>query len=57
MTTPVPALALNKNPALNIVNIANPFAFSMMDRGMTPSSPLLPLSTKDLTGCDFGLVY
>jgi len=34
---------------LNMVNIANPFAFCSTDLGITPSSPLFPLSTKDLT--------
>lgn len=49
MTTPLPALAENRKPALKMVNMANPFAFSRTDRGMTPSRPLFPLSTKDLT--------
>lgn len=66
MTIPLPALAENRNPALKMVKMANPFAFSSTLRGMTymqnehmlfleefeertPSRPLLPLSTKDLT--------
>ena len=46
---PLPALAEKTKPALKIVKIAKPFAFSRMLRGITPSRPLLPLSTNDLT--------
>ena len=49
MTTPLPALAENRNPALKMVNIANPLAFCNTDLGITPSRPLFPLSTNDLT--------
>ena len=66
MTIPLPALAEKRKPALKMVKMANPFAFSSTLRGMTymqnehilflegfeertPSRPLLPLSTKDLT--------
>lgn len=49
ITTPLPARAENTKPALNIVKMANPLAFSRTDRGITPSRPLLPLSTNDLT--------
>ena len=50
ITIPLPALAENTKPALTMVKTAKPLAFSRMLRGMTPSSPLFPLSTKDLTG-------
>lgn len=46
---PLPALAEKIKPALKIVKMAKPFAFCRMLRGMTPSRPLLPLSTNDLT--------
>jgi hypothetical protein len=46
---PLPALAEKIKPALKIVKIAKPFAFCRMLRGITPSRPLLPLSTNDLT--------
>lgn len=49
MTIPVPARALNRNPALKIVKIAKPFACSRTAPGITPSRPLFELSTKDLT--------
>jgi hypothetical protein len=49
MTTPLPALAENRNPALKMVNIANPLAFCSTALGITPSRPLFPLSTNDLT--------
>lgn len=49
MTMPLPARAENTKPALNMVKIAKPLAFSRMDLGMTPSRPLLVPSTKDLT--------
>lgn len=50
MTTPLPALAENTNPAFATVNIAKPLAFWSTLRGMTPSSPLLRPSTNDWTG-------
>lgn len=50
ITMPLPARAEKTKPALTIVKMAKPLAFSRMLRGMTPSSPLFPLSTKDLTG-------
>jgi hypothetical protein len=46
---PLPALAEKIKPALKIVKMAKPFAFCRMLRGITPSRPLLPLSTNDLT--------
>lgn len=50
---PLPALAEKTKPALNIVKMAKPLAFSKMLRGITPSRPLLPLSTNDLTVREF----
>ena len=35
ITTPLPALAENRKPALKMVKMANPFAFSSTVRGMT----------------------
>ncbi len=35
ITTPLPALAEKRNPALKMVKMANPFAFSSTVRGMT----------------------
>lgn len=49
MTIPLPARAESTKPALMIVKMAKPLASSRIVRGMTPSSPLLPLSTKDST--------
>jgi len=46
---PLPARAENTKPALSIVKIAKPLAFSRMVLGTTPSRPVLVLSTKDLT--------
>ena len=46
---PLPARAENTKPALIMVNIAKPLALSRMLLGMTPSRPVLVLSTKDLT--------
>ena len=39
MTIPLPALAEKTNPALNIVKMAKPFAFSSTVRGMTYRMP------------------
>ena len=49
MTTPLPALAEKRKPALNIVKIAKPFARCSTDLGITPSRPLFPVSTNDRT--------
>jgi len=46
---PLPARAENTKPALKMVKMAKPLAFSRIFLGMTPSRPLLVLSTKDLT--------
>ena len=49
ITIPLPALAENTKPAFTRVNMANPLACSRTERGMTPSKPLFPLSTKAST--------